>query len=104
MRWARASDSGCKLGKCRTQGRRARVRSVLYMAALSASRFNPIICAFYENLVKRGKEHKVALIEYHGQEQDAPWRDAGKQPELLTFITVVLRRIFPRRRISSTVD
>ena len=54
-------DSGRKRGKRRTQGGRARVRSVLYMAALSASRFNPVIRAFYENLMQRGKEHKVAL-------------------------------------------
>ena len=54
-------DSGSKRGKRRTQGGRAHVRSVLYMAALSASRFNPVIRAFYERLVQRGKEHKVAL-------------------------------------------
>ena len=55
-------DSGQKRGKRRTQGGRARVRSVLYMAALSASRFNPVIRAFYERLLKRGKEPKVALV------------------------------------------
>ena len=37
------------------------MRSVLYMAALSASRFNPVIRTFYQRLVQRGKEHKVAL-------------------------------------------
>ena len=31
------------------------------MAALSASRFNPVIRAFYEKLIQRGKEQKVAL-------------------------------------------
>ena len=51
-------DSGHKRGKRRTQGAEARVRSVLYMATLSASRFNPVIRAFYERLLKRGKEHK----------------------------------------------
>lgn len=54
-------DSGKKHGKRRTQGGRAHVRSVLYMAALSASRCNPIIRAFYANLIQRGKEQKVAL-------------------------------------------
>ncbi len=54
-------DSGHKRGKRRTQGGRAHVRSVLYMAALSASRFNPVIRAFYTNLIQRGKEQKVAL-------------------------------------------
>lgn len=54
-------DSGPKRGKRRTQGGRAQVRSVLYMAALSASRCNPVIRAFYEKLIQRGKEQKVAL-------------------------------------------
>jgi transposase len=54
-------DSGSKRGKRRTQGGRAHVRSVLYMAALSASRCNPVIRTFYQRLVQRGKEHKVAL-------------------------------------------
>ncbi len=54
-------DSGPKRGKRRTQGGRAQVRKVLYMAALSASRCNPVIRAFYANLIQRGKEHKVAL-------------------------------------------
>lgn len=31
------------------------------MAALSASRCNPVIRAFYEKLIQRGKEQKVAL-------------------------------------------
>ncbi len=54
-------DSGSKRGKRRTQGGRAHVRCVLYMAALSASRFNPVIRTFYQRLMQRGKEHKVAL-------------------------------------------
>lgn len=54
-------DSGRKRGKRRTQGGRANVRSVLYMAALSATRFNPVIREFYERLLRRGKERKVAL-------------------------------------------
>ena len=54
-------DSGHQRGKRRTQGGRAHGRSVFYMAALSASRFNPVIRAFYTNLIQRGKEQKVAL-------------------------------------------
>lgn len=54
-------DSGRKRGKRRTTGGRASIRRVLYMATLSASRHNPIIRAFYQNLLKRGKEKKVAL-------------------------------------------
>lgn len=54
-------DSGKKRGKRRVYGGRADVRSVLYMAALSAKKYNPKIKAFYESLLKRGKEKKVAL-------------------------------------------
>jgi transposase len=55
-------DSGPKRGRRKITGGRARVRRVLYMAALSASRFNPVIRAFYQSLLARGKEKKVALV------------------------------------------
>jgi transposase len=54
-------DSGKKQGKRRVYGGRADVRSVLYMAALAAKKFNPVIKSFYEKLIKEGKEKKVAL-------------------------------------------
>lgn len=54
-------DSGNRQGKRRVYGGRAAVRSVLYMAALSASRFNPRLRAFYEHLLQQGKQKKVAL-------------------------------------------
>jgi transposase len=54
-------DSGRKQGKRRVYGGRATVRSVLYMAALAAKRYNPRIKKFYEELIHRGKEKKVAL-------------------------------------------
>jgi len=54
-------DSGKKQGRRRVYGGRADVRSVLYMAALAAKKFNPVIRKFYERLVKQGKEKKVAL-------------------------------------------
>jgi transposase len=54
-------DSGPKRGKRRIFGGRSGVRRTLFMAALSASKFNPVIRAFYESLIKRGKEKKVAL-------------------------------------------
>jgi transposase len=54
-------DSGRKQGKRRVYGGRAAVRSVLYMAALSARKFNPVIREFYDRLIKQGKEKKVAL-------------------------------------------
>ena len=54
--------SGKKRGKRQIWGGRAAVRAVLYMAAVSASRFNPVIAAFYGRLLAKGKEAKVALV------------------------------------------
>jgi transposase len=54
-------DSGKKHGKRRVFGGRADVRSVLYMAALAATKFNPVIQKFYARLLKHGKQKKVAL-------------------------------------------
>jgi transposase len=54
-------DSGPKKGKRRIFGGRSGVRRTLYMAALSATKFNPVIRAFYEKLCQRGKEKKVAI-------------------------------------------
>jgi transposase len=54
-------DSGKKRGYRKTKGGRADVRSVLYMATLVATRYNPVIEAQYEHLVARGKLKKVAL-------------------------------------------
>jgi transposase len=55
-------DSGPKKGKRRIFGGREGVRRTLFMAALSATKFNPVIRSFYETLLKRGKEKKVALV------------------------------------------
>lgn len=54
-------DSGRKQGKRRIFGGRADVRSVLYMATLSATKHNPFIRTFYARLIQHGKEKKVAL-------------------------------------------
>jgi transposase len=54
-------DSGRWRGKRTTWGGRASVRSALYMAALVASKHNPIIRVFYERLLEAGKPKKVAL-------------------------------------------
>lgn len=54
-------DSGRMRGKRRIQGGRASVRTVLYMATLSATQCNPMIKAFYKKLVAQGKHKKVAL-------------------------------------------
>lgn len=55
-------DSGKMRGKRITWGGRADVRSALYMATLSAVRFDPTIKAFYERLRAAGKPAKVALV------------------------------------------
>lgn len=54
-------DSGKFRGTRKIWGGRAEVRAALYMAALSASRYNPVIKAFYQRLVQQGKKPKVAL-------------------------------------------
>ncbi len=54
-------DSGRMRGKRRIQGGRAHIRTVLYMATLSATQCNPVIKAFYRKLVAQGKNKKVAL-------------------------------------------
>lgn len=54
-------DSGKMRGKRTIFGGRADVRAVLYMGALAAKRFNPVIKEFYERLIKAGKLPKVAL-------------------------------------------
>jgi len=55
-------DSGRFKGRRSIFGGRAEVRAVLYMAALSAIRYNPVIKAFYGRLVHSGKLPKVALV------------------------------------------
>lgn len=55
-------DSGKRKGKRAIQGGRASVRSALYMAVLSAKKFNPAIKRFYDRLIAKGKTPKVALV------------------------------------------
>ncbi len=54
-------DSGTYRGRRAVWGGRAHVRATLYMATLTAARYNPVIRAFYERLVAAGKPKKVAL-------------------------------------------
>ena len=54
-------DSGSLRGKRTVWGGRARVRAALYMGALTASRFNPVIRDFYQRLLACGKPKKLAL-------------------------------------------
>ena len=54
-------DSGTLRGKRTVWGGRARVRTALYMGAMVASRFNPVIRDFYQRLLSDGKPKKLAL-------------------------------------------
>ena len=55
-------DSGRMRGKRFIKGGRSSIRSVLYMATLTATRCNPVIKAFYQRLLRAGKVFKVALV------------------------------------------
>ena len=57
-----ARDSGSFRGKRMIWAGRAPVRSALYMSVWSASRWNPVIRAFYRRLREKGKPPKVAQI------------------------------------------
>jgi transposase len=71
-------DSGKRVGKRRIIGGRSQIRRVLYMAALSAVRHNPVIKAFFDRLSCRGKAFKVAIT--------------AAMRKLLTIIRSVLAR------------
>ena len=77
-------DSGRWRGKRTVWGGRGQVRAVLYMAALVATRFNPVIRVFYQRLLAAGKAKKVALtacmhklltILNAMMKHRTPWRD-----------------------------
>ncbi len=70
-------DSGKMRGKRTTWGGRAKVRCALYMAALVASRHNPVLKAFYQRLIGAGKVRKLALT--------------AVMRKLLTIINAMLR-------------
>jgi transposase len=55
-------DSGTLRGRRMIRGGRSPVRHVLYMAALTATRHNPALAAFYQRLRATGHPKKVALI------------------------------------------
>ena len=79
-------DSGKKRGYRKTKGGRPEVRSVLYMSALSGIRYNPIIQAQYDQLVKRGKEKKVAIT--------------ACMRKMLTILNAMMRDQQPFRKVS----
>jgi len=55
-------DSGRMRGKRMITGGRGDVRSALYMVAICAVRFNPVIRPFYQRLIEGGKPFKVAIV------------------------------------------
>lgn len=76
-------DSGKMRGKRSVWGGRAHVRSMLYMATLTATRFNPVIKQFYTRLIQAGKEAKVALT--------------ACMRKLLTILNSIIRHSIPWR-------
>lgn len=82
-------DSGTFRGKRRVWGGRAKVRAVLYMATLVATRHNAVIRAFYQRLNAAGKEKKVALT--------------ACMRKLLTILNAVIRSRTPWCYTSSQV-
>ena len=81
-------DSGTLRGKRAVWGGRARVRAALYMGALVASRFNPVIRDFYQRLLGAGKPKKLALTACMRKlliilnsmlKHGSPWRDPSPQ-------------------------
>ena len=57
-----ARDSGTMRGVRRIRGGRASVRTGLYLAAMTASRFNPPLTELYQRLRKAGKPPKLAFV------------------------------------------
>jgi len=57
------NGSGRRRGERHIKGGRRRVRNLFYMACLgAATRHNPMLKAFYQRLLAKGKEKKVALV------------------------------------------
>ena len=83
-------DSGTHRGKRMIWGGRASVRAALYMAALVASRHNPVIRAFYERLCAAGKPKKVALV--------------ACMRKLLTILNAMIRTKSPWRALPATAQ
>lgn len=83
-------DSGTIRGRRCIWGGRADIRRVLYMAALSAIRFNPTIRAFYQRLCQAGKLPKVAII--------------ASMRKLLTILNAMVRDQTPWRPALSEIS
>lgn len=84
-------DSGQTRGRRAIRGGRSGVRSALYMAALVASRCNPVIRDLYQRLLARGTAKKAALVACMRKllvtlnailRSGLPWRDAEANPSI----------------------
>ena len=82
-------DSGTLKGRRAIWGGRAHVRTALYMAALVATRRNPVIRIFYQRLCQAGKAKKLALTACMRKlltilnamvKSGTPWRESIGQP------------------------
>ena len=82
-------DSGTRRGKRAVWGGRSRVRAVLYMGALVASRHNPAIRDFYQRLLAAGKPKKVALV--------------ASMRKLLVTLNAMLKHGYPWRDMTQPV-
>ena len=80
-------DSGTLRGRRTVWGGRAQVRAVLYMSAIVAARFNPVIRAFYQRLCATGKAKKVALT--------------ACMRKLLTILNAMLKHRTPWRQVET---
>ena len=83
-----ARQSGRWRGKSMIGGGRASVRKALFMGAMVAKRYNPVLKAFFDRLVAAGKEKMVALI--------------AVARKLLTMLNAILRDRQPWRQEAST--
>jgi len=70
-------DSGSMRGRRMIMGGRTTVRNALFMATVSATRWNPIIRVFYQRLTQAGRPAKVARV--------------ACMRKLLTILNAVLR-------------
>jgi transposase len=83
-------DSGTWRGRRMVWGGRGGVRAVLYMGTLVATRFNPVIKAFYSRLLAAGKGKKVALT--------------ACMHKLLTIMNAMVRDMIPWQPQEVVID
>ena len=74
-------DSGIMRGKRTVWGGRARVRAALYMGALVATRYNPVIRVFYQRLLGLERSRKLPWF-LHAQAADHTQQHGEVRPTL----------------------